>query len=439
MAEGVAWGPDLLDPLVFHRRALRLCGGTPASGRGVATGDSVIRAWRTKTGRPRTKALSSGGVNSARARLPGCLHPTRPSAGGALLLGATVLTLPLLTGAGSLHVGAASVRCAFREVPGPRIIGSLNGVTVRTRDDVWAVGGRQDSHSRARAFIEHWDGRKLRRSTSPKLTAGQSALMDVTALSPDSAWAVGFDRSSALIEHWNGTHWRTIASPYTGRAALYGVAARTAHDVWAVGTRETGDRVDAGKVAAPLVLHWDGRRWRVHVPPHLDAVVYALSAARKAVFVSDSSRVASWEGGRWSLLPSAAVGEAGAIAARSRRDLWVTGGEHVIHWDGRRWRVTLSARSGTTYTSVATGAHEDIWTVGYVTRYSGGEAYWTRALHRRGTRWRRVRTPDGTDPGYGGFFLEDVAAGRAGSVWAAGYQDPALSGDDTPLIARYVC
>ena len=56
----------------------------------------------------------------------------------------------------------------------------------------------------------------------------------------NDAWAVGeyLDGSGpnrTLAEHWNGTSWSVVPSP---NGYLYGVAAVTANDVWAVGTRQ---------------------------------------------------------------------------------------------------------------------------------------------------------------------------------------------------------
>ena len=58
-----------------------------------------------------------------------------------------------------------------------------------------------------------------------------------------------------LVEHWNGSAWSVVPSPNVGGSydnALYGVAAVSANDVWAVG--HDGDPI----TGQTLVEHWNG-------------------------------------------------------------------------------------------------------------------------------------------------------------------------------------
>ena len=67
-------------------------------------------------------------------------------------------------------------------------------------------------------------------------------LSSVFALDPRDAWAVGyyFDATAnhyhTLTEHWDGSSWSVVPSPNPGNANnyLYGVAAISRKDVWAV-------------------------------------------------------------------------------------------------------------------------------------------------------------------------------------------------------------
>jgi hypothetical protein len=75
-------------------------------------------------------------------------------------------------------------------------------------------------------------------------TTTNNFLYGLAAVSSSDLWAVGcsscdsIGRSGAtLIEQWNGHTWNIVTSPNPGSAAdlLYGVAADSATDVWTVG------------------------------------------------------------------------------------------------------------------------------------------------------------------------------------------------------------
>ena len=77
---------------------------------------------------------------------------------------------------------------------------------------------------------------------SPNAGSG-STLADIAVVAPNDIWAVGsYEVPGPLwqtfILHWNGTSWSVIPSPdqAPGSNYLYGVTARAANDVWAVGS-----------------------------------------------------------------------------------------------------------------------------------------------------------------------------------------------------------
>jgi len=63
----------------------------------------------------------------------------------------------------------------------------------------------------------------------------------VAATCATNAWAVGYSLNGrlplTLLEHWNGTAWVVQPSPNVGNNtnALFGVAATSGTDAWAVG------------------------------------------------------------------------------------------------------------------------------------------------------------------------------------------------------------
>jgi hypothetical protein len=92
---------------------------------------------------------------------------------------------------------------------------------------------------------------------SPNIADWTNQLQSVTTVAADDVWAVGvatftwyisdgdpITSSQTIIQHWNGTAWSIVSSPNPGDGnnyygtitnELYGVAAVSTSDVWAVG------------------------------------------------------------------------------------------------------------------------------------------------------------------------------------------------------------
>src|SRR5437868_3280532 len=92
----------------------------------------------------------------------------------------------------------------------------------------------------------------------PLVDAWKEALYGVAAISSDDAWAVGAyltDTSLAvtLALHWDGVQWTWIPSPSPGGFdTFYDVTAISSNDVWAVGSYST-----RGVGGLTLTEHWD--------------------------------------------------------------------------------------------------------------------------------------------------------------------------------------
>src|SRR5207237_565745 len=131
----------------------------------------------------------------------------------------------------------------------------LYGVSAARSDDAWAVGQYANyGLSAYGALIEHWDGAKWSEVPNP----GTYGLFGVAALSATNAWAVG----GPQILHWDGSSWRLIPSPQPQNGSGYqlrAVAAVSATNVWAVGYRELPS--GEGYVYDTLIEHWDGTSW----------------------------------------------------------------------------------------------------------------------------------------------------------------------------------
>lgn len=167
-------------------------------------------------------------------------------------------------------------------------------------------------------------------------------------------------------------------------SALNGVSASSGRDVWAVGT-------DLG----PLMVHNDGRLWRVVPGAH-------LPAGNENAFLNDVVAITprlTW-----------AVGSTNSKA---------TGRTLVEHWDGTHWQVSPSidppGAGAPTLTSVAETDPHDVWAVGTTDETNAGQVL---IEHWDGNDWDTVtgvNPPDAPDP-----LLDSVSALSGPDVWAVG-------------------
>ncbi|HEY3210151.1 MAG TPA: hypothetical protein VGL18_10235 [Actinomycetota bacterium] len=268
---------------------------------------------------------------------------------------------------------------------------------------------------------------------SPNPDPEHNTLHDVSAVSPEEAWAVGgaFDQArgdfSTLIEHWDGTSWSIMPSPNEGDLGnnLMGVAAASAHDAWAVGTRS--ELMHGVYVPVPLILHWDGSSWKVvpvlgkGTPPNgiLGGVLalgpndvwaagsYALNPLQSVDFGRETL-IEHWDGHRWSVIPSPNVpfklaNAVGGLAASGPADVWAVGSWEgddtgrttlIEHWDGSGWAIVESPNRidprfdihDNDLRGAVTLSESDAWAVGE------GEGT-TLTAHWDGASWSMVSSP----------------------------------------------
>jgi hypothetical protein len=201
--------------------------------------------------------------------------------------------------------------------PSPAVSGfsELLGIKAISRSDAWAVGAYQ-SHATPQPLIEHWNGPAWKLQHPAVAGSHGSILTAVTAVSATNAWAVGYaltaspSVSATLIEHWNG-HSSRVQSTVNpvANCFLYGVAARSASDVWAVGGQLTGTTK-----AATLVEHWNGMTWGLRASPNPSPATILTGVA--AVSGSDA----------W------AVGSYGSTFSSPQHTL-------IERWNGHSWKI----------------------------------------------------------------------------------------------------
>jgi hypothetical protein len=274
-------------------------------------------------------------------------------------------------------------------------------------------------------------------------SSNNNHLYGVSASTADNVWAVGsyelpdFGPFRTLTERWNGTTWNVVPSANAGAENdLYGVAAISPTDVWAVGGTSPG---------STLIEHWNGRKWSV-VPGPAPGQLSSLSRVR-AVSATDvwavgfyynnagnsQTLIEHWNGQKWSIVPSPSPGLTdnglGGLTVVSAKDIWVAGAQSsdqqntlqtlTERWDGKKWSVVPSPSPGSPYNALggmtAVSAN-DIWAVGH---YSGSTFVdQTLAEHWDGNSWKVVPT---RDIGPAGNVLYDISALAGTDVWAVGY------------------
>ncbi len=156
---------------------------------------------------------------------------------------------------------------------------SLSGVAVASTNDVWTVGLSYNSSSFTyQTLTEHWNGTSWSVVASPNPGSTSNELYSVAAVSTSNVWTVGTTSSRTLIEHWNGTSWSVVASPNVlSNDVLFGVAAVSASNIRAVGEVSS----NTGSLYQTLTLHWNGTKWSVVASPNPGSstnILYGVAA-----------------------------------------------------------------------------------------------------------------------------------------------------------------
>lgn len=313
---------------------------------------------------------------------------------GCVLIGAAVAP------GGAGPATAAGHRAGWSIVPSPN--GSSFGdntlvqVSAGSATSAWAVGYHGGAGT-FRTLIQQWDGARWAVVRSPSPSPFDNVLTGVDTRSATDAWAVGYDSAGAfhraLIEHWDGTAWRVVPTPRAGPSDsdLWGVTALSASNAWAVGNENTGTFPTFR--FRPLIEHWNGIAWTlVRVPsPPLTGTGATLSG----------------------------------IAATSPRNIWAVGNYDtgtrfqplIEHFNGAHWSLTPAPIAGSAVLSrISLQAPGNGWAAGI-----RGAVPHTQALimHWNGHHWAPARSP-----AIGGSGLADVLALTPRLAWAVGSYSP---------------
>lgn len=279
---------------------------------------------------------------------------------------------------------------------------SLNGVAAITPDNIWAVGtsANTSSNLNGHPLVEHWNGKQWGIIQNPP-GSDQSILQGITVLTANDIWAVGGNDAGTFTEHWNGTKWEVVPSPNLEEPlnTLMGVKAFSANDVWAVGFAEgPGQGQD---VQRTLTEHWDGSKWSIVPSPNVSGRqcmfygmtaittndVWAVGIALNYSAGTANTLVEHWNGRQWSVMSSPNAGEGNVLMqvnAFSANNVWAVGYYYPTkkdqqnsisrtlteHWDGTRWSIIASPNpkmpSWNALNAVATvPGTNNVWAAGF--------------------------------------------------------------------------
>ncbi len=311
----------------------------------------------------------------------------------------------------------------------------LQAVAAVSNDDVWAVGTHYTGTTKfsdtrgvpgvRQTLIEHWDGKSWKVIPSPNVGTHNNRLLGVAAVSRDDVWAVGYygddsaqidsDFSSTLpaqtlVLHWDGKSWKIVTSPDIGQESnrLREVAVVSANDTWAVGVYGGNSKSDASKT---LVLHWDGKAWTQVPSPNPGAYNNELTGLA-AVSGDDV-----WVSGTY----LASDPNQGPVESSGQARLpgQVESTPFIFHWDSQAW-AEVAIPSGMNYVSKLAAASKDsAWALG---GYFGEGSSKTQMLYWDGARWAKVALPISQLPeeSQGLYRLSSVVAISKDDAWGVG-------------------
>lgn len=346
----------------------------------------------------------------------------------------------------------------FVSLPAPAVHGDLVSMAALAEDDIWAVGGQYEGEDSSvhSTLIEHWDGRYWQIITSPNVSGMSNVLVSVTAISRTDIWAVGqtsqLSNNSAartLIEHWDGQSWQIIPGQnliQQGRNVLTGIAAVSAHDIWAVGTAYQIAPAPGFPHNQVLIEHWDGQRWQLVEAPNPgkgaigNGLVRVAAIAKNDVWAAGTSEtqplIEHWNGSTWSSVASLAPsGGLLSISAAGANDVWAVGNNGLIeHWNGHSWHSVPNPASSA-LNAVLALAPDDVWVAGYTQASSNDD---TLIEHWNGRNWSVVASPDPGPSKQRANDLYAIVSTPAGKIWIAGLEQVA-PGIRQPLIIASTC
>jgi hypothetical protein len=239
--------------------------------------------------------------------------------------------------------------------------GRLQAVAALSTNDVWAVGSYTPDLGASgpnawQPLVLHWNGREIERVDIQAMLGLQSAdLNGISVLSADDIWAVGTrsagvagnNNSQTLTLHWDGRTWAIVPSPNLGPHSnvLEDVVPINSSDVWAVGTATKPLAQWESTLSEPIIMHWDGKEWTLHT----SSGIAAGTAAFTDYSLHAVSAVSPFD--IWAVGSQVSHGEAQQL---------------ILHSDGMNWHIVdgPTRRGNQSFRDVKTFRDGTLWAVG---------------------------------------------------------------------------
>lgn len=245
------------------------------------------------------------------------------------------------------HAGARDFETRFRLASGTM----LTATSVDSSTDGWSVG-RRGGCCTGEPWARHWDGTRWHDVTLPSASVDDRLqavdLEGVAALSAHNVWAVGQyvgagGQSRAEIVHWDGTSWTVVpGADHPISEGLTDIWANSPRDIWAVGDT-------SGEGATASVEHWDGHAWS-RVDAHVNGALWSVSGSGTddvwavGFGSGETTRISHWDGSTWSRLSSPVrSGRLSGVSSISPDQAVAVGyvpdtlAGFTVGWDGTRW------------------------------------------------------------------------------------------------------
>jgi hypothetical protein len=260
--------------------------------------------------------------------------------------------------------------------------GGLSRVVAVAADDVWTVGTSASASDGG--FIAHWDGHRWTQVATPRpdgLPIGPVTLNGISVRSATDIWAVGCAAGYLVVQHWDGRNWRVSpasAAPTGYNACLNAVAALAGDDVWAVGG-VPGEQHSL----TPFAMRWNGEQWSAVQtagplgPAHYGTFdrIIALSPNDVWMFGGWVEFAQHWDGKQWHHISvptgiefqataAAPDGNGGLVASTVRGSKTL----NLLRWNGTAWTAGSGPTLGGQGQQVITGLDASsgrLWAVGF--------------------------------------------------------------------------
>lgn len=237
----------------------------------------------------------------------------------------------------------------------------LNGVSMISNVDVWAVGDK--------AAALHYNGAWSLLNTG---IAGGDNLLSVSAISASEVWAAA---AQGKVYKWNGSAWSIPVSPgntLNGISLVEVSGNGLADGGWVVGTKKTA-------------YHYNGSAWAsLNTGVTVDLNGVSTLSTTDAWIVGNSGNIFHWTGGAsWSSIASPTTQTLNAISMMisSGSDIgWAVGNSSTaIYYNGTSWASkSTGLAGGLTLNGVVTISANEAWLVdssGHIYEWNGST--WT--------------------------------------------------------------